>query len=74
MAKYHVGQEVYFTIGTLSLEGKITQPEILCAVIDSIVTTDYGTSYTFEGLTYRIPESEVFETKEDCIEDCDDCI
>ena len=36
---------------------------IIWTVIDSVQTTEYGTFYTFEGLTYRLPESEVFKTE-----------
>lgn len=68
MAKYYVGQEVYFVSSVFTPSGEKLCPlcgqTIINAVIDSIVITDYGTSYTFEGLTYRLPENQVFENLE----------
>lgn len=67
MAKYHVGQEVCFVSQVFTPDGKKLCPIaghcIIWTVIDSVQTTEYGTFYTFEGLTYRLPESEVFATK-----------
>lgn len=67
MAKYHVGQEVCFVSQVFTPDGKKLCPIaghcIIWTVIDSVQTTEYGTFYTFEGLTYRLPESEVFKTK-----------
>lgn len=65
MSKYYVGQEVCFVSQVFTPDGKKICPIaghcIIWAVIDSIQTTEYGTFYTFEGLTYKLPESEVFE-------------
>lgn len=66
MPKFNVGQEVYFMSGMFSLNGTKIKAYVEQAVIDSVTTTSSGTSYTFEGLTYRLPESEVFETRRDC--------
>lgn len=67
MAKYYVGQEVCFVSQVFTPTGRklcpIAGQSIIWTVIDSIQTTEYGTFYTFEGLTYRLPESEVFKTE-----------
>lgn len=58
MPKYSVGQTVF-----VEVNGRAEEVEI-----DSIGIDECGISYTLKRMPYRLYESDVFETKEDCEE------